>query len=376
MDLYNSGLQDQIDALQKISDKWSEINEKIVQGQNEEVASSILGSGWKDKVLSGNDSDIFNMFSGMYQNTANQLKQYESQAESTANIQSLLESYVNSYREGTITYEQALSGINGLLTQLNKEMSAGTNLQNIYDYLGTTNNVASNADAILAGIQQGLSNSATNLLKSLEQYNKNSGMISEYTSSWQQLTDNVSSMLKVLREVRDNQKDSYDYERDRDNDNTRYGGGKDGSPGTPGKGDYVNSGPGVKLATSRKDGITRGLVGSASDADKEASMKLLGLKKLNPDELPAVLHMGEAVFNQEQQQKLLENFRTAYGTQLNIPDYSSTLNNVKALDRSVAPIINFYDGITIEKCDTPDEFAKGIMDGKLALALGQRLGRR
>ena len=376
MDLYNSGLQDQIDVLQKISDKWSEINEKIIQRQNEEVASSILGSGWKDKVLSGNDSDIFNMFSGMYQNTANQLKQYESQAESTGNIQSLLESYVNSYREGTITYEQALSGINGLLTQLNKEMSAGANLQNIYDYLGTTNNVASNADAILAGIQHGLSNSATKLLESLEQYNKNSGMISEYTSSWQKLTNNVADMLEVLKEVRDNFEDSYDYERDRDNDNTRYGGGKDGSPGTPGKGDYVNSGPGVKLATSRKDGITRGLVGSTSASDKEASMKLLGLKKLNPDELPAVLHMGEAVFNQEQQQKLLENFRTAYGIQPNIPDYSSTLNNVKALDRSATPTINFNGGITIEKCDTPDEFAKGIMDGKLALALGQRLGRR
>ena len=343
MDLYNFGLQDQIDALQKISDKWSEINEKIVQGQNEAKADDILGAGWKDKILSGNQ-DIFNVFSGMYQNTANQLKQYESQAESTANTQSLLESYVNSYREGTITYEQALSGINGLLTQLNKEMSAGTNLQNIYDYLGTTNNVASNADAILAGIQQGLSNSATNLLKSLEQYNKNSGMISEYTSSWQKLTNNVADMLEVLKEVRDNFEDSYDYERDRDYDNTRYGGGKDGSPGTPGKGDYVNSGPGVKLATSRKDGITRGLVGSTSDSDKEASMKLLGLKKLNPDELPAVLHMGEAVFNHEQQQKLLENFRAAYGIQSNIPDYSKTLANVNMSSRSEPIVANIQYG--------------------------------
>lgn len=375
MDLYNSGLQDQIDALQKISDKWSEINEKIVQGQNETKADDILGAGWKDKILSGNQ-DIFNMFSGMYQNTADQIKKYDEQIQSTENIQNLLSDYVTSYREGTITYAEAVKGINGLLSQLNQKMSATDNLKNIFDYLGTVNDTADNADAILEGIQSGLKDTATELLKSLEQYNKNSGMISEYTSSWQKLTDNVSSMLEVLKEVRNNLEDSYDYERDRDNDNTRYGGGKDGSPGTPGKGDYVNSGPGVKLATSRKDGITRGLVGSTSDSDKEASMKLLGLKKLNPDELPAVLHMGEAVFNQEQQQKLLENFRTAYGTQLNIPDYSSTLNNVKALDRSVAPIINFYDGITIEKCDTPDEFAKGIMDGKLALALGQRLGRR
>ena len=138
MDLYNSGLQDQIDALQKISNKWSEINEKIVQGQNEEVASSTLGSGWKDKVLSGNDSDIFNMFSGMYQNTADQLMQYEKQAESTANIQVLIEDFINSYKSGEITYSQAVNGINGLLSQLNQKMSATDNLQNIFCLLYTS----------------------------------------------------------------------------------------------------------------------------------------------------------------------------------------------------------------------------------------------
>lgn len=370
-ELYDS----QIKNLETIADRWKQIAENIKIAQNEAKADDILGSGWKDKILSGNQ-DIFNMFSGMYQNTADQIKKYDEQIQSTENIQSLLEDYVKSYREGTITYDEAVKGINGLLSQLNQKMSATDNLQNIFDYLGTVNDTAANADAILTGIQSGLKDTATELLKSLEQYNKNSGMISEYTSSWQKLTNNVADMLEVLKEVRDNFENSYDYERDRDNDNTRYGGGKDGSPGTPGKGDYVNSGPGVKLATSRKDGIMRGLVGSTSDSDKEASMKLLGLKKLNPDELPAVLHMGEAVLNQEQQQKLLENFRTAYGIQPNIPDYSSALNNVKASDKSAAPIINFYDGITIEKCDTPDEFAKGIMDGKLALALGQRLGRR
>lgn len=326
MDLYNSGLQDQIDALQKISNKWSEINEKIVQGQNEEVASSILDSGWKDKVLSGNDSDIFNMFSGMYQNTANQLKQYESQAESTGNIQSLLESYVNSYREGTITYEQALSGINGLLTQLNKEMSAGANLQNIYDYLGTTNNDASNADAILAGIQQGLSNSATELLKSLEQYNKNSGMISEYTSSWQQLTNNVADMLEVLKQVRDNQKDSYDRD---DDDDEPYDKSRGKGWGT---GD-VNNGPGVYA-----DGIKNGLVGKSTDSEREKMLKHLATNNLKPGEVPILAHEGEAIFNDEQQNNLLRNLASAYSFKPIIPDYSKTLANVNMSSRS-EPIV-------------------------------------
>lgn len=311
----------------------------------------------------------------MYANTAEQLKKYQEQIDSTNNIQSLLEDYIASYKEGTITYDEAVKGINDLLSQLNQKMSATDNLKNIFDYLGTVNDTAANADAILTGIQSGLKDTATELLKSLEQYNKNSGMISEYTSSWQKLTNNVADMLEVLKEVRDNFKDSYDYERDRDNDNTRYGGGKDGSPGTPGKGDYVNSGPGVKLATSRKDGITRGLVGSTSGSDKEASMKLLGLKKLNPDELPAVLHMGEAVFNQEQQQKLLENFRTAYGIQPSIPDYSSMLNGVSVKETASKQEFKFGD-INIQECNSANDLAKEILNGGLTRAVIQGLGKR
>lgn len=303
LDVYNDGLQDQIDALQKISDKWSEINEKIIQGQNEEVASSILGSGWKDKILSGNDTALFNTFSGMYQNTAKQLDEYQKQAESTENIYGLLEDYIASYKDGTITYDQALSKINGLLTQLNQSMSATDNLQNIFDYIGTVNNTEANADAVLKGIQSGLKDTATELLKSMEQYNKNSGMISEYTSSWQQLTNNVASMLDVLKEVRDNLRDSLDDRDDEDdNDNTRYGGGKDGSPGTPGKGEYVNSGPGVYA-----DGIERGAIGSASDNDRVNMIKYLSTNDLKDGETPIIAHEGEVVLNSSQQDQLLGN---------------------------------------------------------------------
>lgn len=291
-ELYDS----QIEKLEIILNRWSEISEKVKTAQDEAKTSSILGNKWKDQVLSGNDTTLFNTFSGMYQNTAEQLKKYQDQIDSTNNIQSLLEDYVASYKVGEITYSEAVRGINTLLSQLNQNMSATGNLQNIFDYLGTVNDTSANADSILKEIQSGLKDTATELLKSMEQYNKNSGIISEHTSSWQKLTSNVEKMLDVLREVRDNLKDSYDRDDDDDNDNTRYGGGRDGSPGTPGKGDYVNSGPGVKFATSQKDGIARGLIGSYSDFDREASMKLLGLKKLDPDEIPAVLHMGEAVF--------------------------------------------------------------------------------
>jgi len=347
LDDLNDSYQDQIDALEKVSQKYSEISSAAEKISNANLATSLFGEGWAEKLLSGNDNEIYATLTSLYQTNAKQLEEYQKQADSTSSIQTLIEDYVNSFKAGEITYEQAMTKINGLLSQMSESMTAMDKLQNIYDYLGTVNGVGADADSILKGIKDGLAVTADELTKSLEQYNKNSGMISEHTSSWEQLTNNVSSMLDVLKQVRDNLRnalDNYDRDDDDDNDNTRYGGGKDGSPGTPGRGDYVNSGPGVKLATSRKDGITRGLVGSSSDSDKEASMKLLGLKKLDPDELPAVLHMGEAVFNQDQQNKLLENFRSAYSFQPTVPDYSKTLANVNMSSRSEPIVVNLKYG--------------------------------
>lgn len=375
LDDLNSGYQDQIDALEEISKKYSEISSAAEKISKANLATSLFGEGWAEKVLSGNDKELYSTLTSLYQNNAKQLEEYQKQADSTSNIYGLLENYIASYKDGTITYDQALSKINELLSQMNQSMSAMDNLKNIYEYLGTTNGTSAEADSILKGIQDGLSVTADELAKSLEQYNKNSGMISEYTSTWQQLTNNVASMLDVLKDVRDNLRDSlddYDRDDDDDRDNTRYGGGKDGSPGVPGRGDYVNSGPGV----SRKDGIKRGLVGVKSESDREASMKLLGLKKLDPDELPAVLHMGEAVFNEEQQQKLLENMRTAWNFRPNIPDYSKTLANIKTSDNSSATKIEFNGGIHVHECDNGDQLANEIVNGTFGQIVRQGLGKR
>lgn len=363
LDGLNEKYQDQIDSLQKISDKWSEISEKITQAQNEAKADELLGIGWKDKVLSGKDLELFNNFSGMYANTAEQLKKYQDQINTTNNIYSLLEDYIASYKEGTLSYDQALNGINDLLSQMNKTMSADGNLQNIYDYLGAMNGTAANAENVLAGIQQGLSNSATELLESFKQYNQNAGMISEYTSSWQQLTNNVSSMLEVLKEVRDNLEDAYDSSDDNSDDDN-------GDPFRKGSEGYVNSGPGVKAF---KKGIENGLVGTSSTSDREAKMKLIGLKDLERDEVLALLHKNEAVFNPEQQNTLLSNLSRAWSyTPPKIPDYSNMLTN-----RSNITTQEFKFGdINIQECDDTNGLVQGILNGGFKSAFIQQLGKR
>ncbi|RFZ75938.1 hypothetical protein DS742_26220 [Lacrimispora amygdalina] len=365
LDNLNDSYQDQIDALEEISKKYSEISSAAEKISNANLATSLFGEGWADKVLSGNDKEIYSTLTSLYQTNAEQLEQYQKQADSTENIYSLLEDYVNSYKSGEITYEQAMTKINGLLSQMNESMSAMDNLQNIYDYLGTVNGVGADADSILKGIQDGLSVTADELVKSLEQYNKNSGMISEYSSSWEQLTDNVKSMLDVLKEVRDNLRDDEDDSDDDDDEPYDKSRGKGWGTGD------VNNGPGVYA-----DGIENGPVGKSSDSEREKMLKYLATNELKDGEVPILAHTGEQILNEKQKMMLLKNFENAASFMPNLPDYSNVLNGVKMVEKSNSPTIHFNGGITIEKCDSPDELAKGIMHGDLALALGQRLGRR
>ncbi|GLC79196.1 coiled-coil domain-containing protein [Lacrimispora brassicae] len=359
---YNKKCEEQLENLNKQSEKWSEIVEKITQAQNEIKAAEILGKDWKDKVISGNDSGIYDMFKNMYQANADQLKQYEEQINATNNIYSLLEEYIASYKNGTLSYDEAMNGMNDLLKQLNQVMSASSNLQNIYDYLGSVNNTGANANDVLNGIQKGLADTASELMKSFEQYNKNSGIISEYTSSWQQLTNNVSSMLSVLKEVRDNLKNGYDRDDDDDDD--------DGAPFRKGSEGYVDSGPGAY-----KDGIEKGIVGTNSKEEVETKLKLLGLKALAPDELPSILHKGEAIFNSEQQEMLLDNFSTAYGVIPDFPDHGKVLGGF-ILNNEIPSVQNFQFGdINIQECNDSDCLAEGILNGGLRSAMLQQSGK-
>lgn len=362
----NDTYQEQLESLQKISDKWSEINGKISQAQNESKADEILGKGWKDKILSGNDTKLFQNITQMYTGISEQILQYKEQIDATNQISTLLESYIASYKDGTLSYTQALTGINDLLSQLNQKMPAADGLQNLYDYYGAIKGTAANGDSIFSEIQKSLAATAGDLVKSLEQYNKNYGAISEYTSSWQQLTDNVASMLRVLKEVRDNLKSTEDDDDEDKKSNKK----SNGEPYIGGG--WVSGGPGDPGASSRKIGIQGGLIGNSTPFNREANMKLLGLKKLEPDEFPTILHRNEAVFNTEQQDTLLSNLGQAWNY---TPFATSFLTDVSNGTGQTTTNFEFGD-IRIESCSNADELAQGILNGGLRNAMIQHTGKR
>lgn len=356
LDDYNDKLQDTLDSLQKISDKWSEIASKKEQQVNETTATDILGKGWKDKVLSGNDADIFQMFSKLYSDNVDQINKYQEQIDSTEHISSLIQEYIDSYKAGTLTYEEAQAGIHDLVSQMNQKMSAMDNLQNIYNYMGKVYDTAADGNSVFAGIQKAFSESGNQLISSLEQYQANAGLISESMSSWQQLTNNVESIKDILEDVKDNLKDTErdsDSKKDKD-DNVRGSGNSRATGKHSSKSVYGNSG---FSAEKHHSGVFSGAVGSSS-ADKTDKIKVLEAEKLEPNEVPALLERGEMVFTPEQMEKLVASFSaTAY-----VPDNSWIKNMYPSATVNTKPnIVNVSVGdVKLTDVRDVDGFAKAM----------------
>ena len=270
------------------------------------------------------------MFSKLYTDNVDQINKYQEQIDSTEHISSLIQEYIDSYKAGTLTYEEAQAGIHDLVSQMNQKMSAMDNLQNIYNYMGKVYDTAANGDAVFGGIQKAFKESGDQLISSLEQYQANAGLISESMSSWQQLTNNVESIKDILEDVKDNLKDTErdsDSKKDKD-DNVRGSGNSRATGKHSSKSVYGSSG---FSAEKHHSGVFSGAVGSSS-ADKTDKIKVLEAEKLGPNEIPAVLERGEMVFTPEQVQKFAE----ILGTTAYVPDrswmksmYPSTTVNTK-----------------------------------------------
>lgn len=340
----NEAYQDQIDALDKIAEKWQEIKTNVEEAQNAAVADDILGEGWADKVLSGNDEDIYNAFKDSYETNAEMIQKYEKQIETTQNIQTLLQQYIESYKEGTLSYEQAMSGIKDILSQMNEDMSSGKNLQNILDFLGSSEGVAATSDAVLQGIKESLKEASDEMVDSLEQYNENLDLIAGYMTSWDQLVDNTDKMVDLLEDVRDNLSDALDGALRNDDDDDDGGSNNNNNNGIiHGSGDFtwtdndLITGPGIGLARYSK-GIENGVVGERPK-DTTDKLKVFATKRLSNGEIPALLHDGEVVLNRGQQNMLLNNIETASNPFGDI---------IKKFDLSSIPLNNSKGDINIE----------------------------
>ena len=384
LDDINDKYDDLYDKLDKVANKWEKIQSDREQASNEKVADRYLGDDWINKVLSGNDDDIYDAFKELYNQNVDSQEQYDSQIKSTEQIQTLVNTYISAYRSGTLTRDQAMSGIRNVLASVNQEMTAGDNVRNILAYLSTQNSTGATTNDILAATQSQLSNTANDIMASLDVYESNSNMITKYMSTFPQLQDTVSSMSNTIDDVDDSLDDINDtlsdgfddvvealgswrkqQEEEDDDDDDGDTSTKHDTYDAPNgwqssdKFDGGNGKQGYEAGWTRKyaDGIKEGIIGNVGDKEKYMAIREMATTNLKPDEQPILAHSGEIVLNPDQQKQLLKNIQQSAIT----PDMLLKPVNVPMLSNSSDQNItmNFGD-LSFPDVRDVDGFAKAV----------------
>lgn len=376
----NEAYEEQVKLLDAQVEKWEKIKSDAEAAKNAALGDQYLGSGFGDKVISGNDDEIYNAFKNNYEANSKLITQYEKQISTTENIYNLLNSYITSYRDGTLSYEQALAGVQKILSQMNSDMSAGQNIQNIVDYLAMSNNTEANANAVLNGIQESLDNSSKQMLDSLEQYNENLSLIADCTTSWEQLTNNVADIRDLMDEVLDaleegfenaarhdrEEEEEWDEESGDHSSGTITAGGYDPSDYGPGTEDQKND-PSFGYAK----GIAKGVVGKKTKGEIAENLQRLSLHEYAFGETPELLHAGEVVLNPMQQQTLWDNISNVSYPVINTP----TIVTPDFSENTKPTSISFTMGnVTLPDVRDVDGFAKAIKSS-FQLIMSQELGK-
>lgn len=230
---------DQLDSLNKIKDKWSEITDQIQLAADKAKAENLFGAGWEDKVLSGNDDDLYNMFKNLYTATSEQKDKVDEQISSNERIADMMQIYADRFQSGAMTYDQAMAGINSLATSMKDGYSALENLGDLMkaDNIADLGSIASSATnkisaslTDLSSIMERVKNNystmdpatweevkhdvkeqakaSESLSASMNEFNQylgtfkeNTEAINKYTKTWDDMRDDLQSQLESLKKA-------------------------------------------------------------------------------------------------------------------------------------------------------------------------------
>lgn len=380
----------QIEKLQTVEDKWSKIKDQIQLAADTIKATDLFGADWQNKILSGKDDDLYTMFKNLYESTSTEKDKVDEQIASNERIVTMMQRFVELYQDGSITYEKAMAGITQMATQMKDGYSALEQLNGLMniDGIGKISDISASTNAKVDESVQ-LLGEYMGIAKA------NSDTISQYTSTWNEMKDNIAAQLaqleKMAKELEEYVKNhtyssgSSSSERDHDSDSSSSSGGGSGNnyvaagPGYSDKGmqeainrgdriDFDGSGGGkteqeIKdtyeemTKNKRHTGVEKGPVGSNGDSNyKYAKLaKELGLKSIKPYEYPAFLKQGEIVFTQEQMKQMGQNLQA-----LSTPKYMTVPDNVIKKNQQVINIDCSMGDVTLPNVQNCDQFMKQV----------------
>mgnify|MGYP002791697680 CR=1 FL=1 len=402
----------EIDRLQKIVESWDGITEAIQRAKDMTMAGTILGSGWQDRVTSGDTGDLENV-SGQYEKNDREQTWTERQIEENERLIRQVEDYIEAWQMGQITIREAREEINDIVSDVMPEIeandervsslsnytSAWSNAQvNVADSVAaTTAAAANNVDELLAtdARRQAVfdyaaewSNSALAVGGALGSINEANAaaVLTEGTYLGQRLLNlgafqetyrsMASSISTMCNSIVDSCQEAEEAMRELSNAEDRYGYGQGTTHARPGL---------HRVAEGNRPEIIIRNSGAAFLAKRETHYPFAGGETvLNPSDTRHVLrgdHLeqiddGLPVLKDQQTRSLIDTL--GQNAPLSIsgmpeafsPSAGLTAGNV----RQENVVVNFGD-VNLPQVRDVDTFTRAIADGTLKSALQQRLMR-
>lgn len=360
------GYDDQIEKLDEIKDRWSSIVEEIKLAADALKANDVLGAGWQDKILSGNDEEMLNSLKDLYTTISDQKNQYEEQIASNERIADIMNQFMESWQNGSITYDQAMAGIKDLANQMKDGYSSLEHLDAIMGLNGATD-----LGSLLDKMQNGANASVNQFEDYMKVVKANSDALSEYNSSWEEMQQNIKDQIAALEKLAE---EAAKVVNTINKHSSSSGGGSKG-PNVNDK-NFVNSGPGVALANALAEKeipkYHEGGVVRAKDSNGKF-IELVSAKDLNPDEVPAILKKGEFVMTPEQQNMLKENFINYSLVSYKTPTVD--MSSLAVQNRNLPPNVTVTMGdVNLPNVKDPDGFMRFIKSN-FDLAMGQEYSK-
>lgn len=357
-DALQNALDQELEALDAIGEKWSQIADDIANAANNQLADQILGSGWKDKITSANGDGIYQLFQKNYETLASQKDAYDKQIASNENLISVMQTYVDAYLNGSISYEQAVSAMQSIAADMKDGFSSLDSLDAIWGTM--TGNADSSLSSAIKDIDQ-IFGSIGDYFKSAED---NNNMLEDYSKTWEEMKADIAAQLKELEELSKKvaaiQEENRNYYNSSSNDSninhisngTIY---RDGTyvpndPSVPGY--YTGSGKDLK---KHHAGLYSGTVGSQNDPRIDTLKRIV---ELAPGEIPIIASHSEVLLTPEQINAIARNFSalTSYHPNINVPSLDLTRMNSQGANTEV----NFDGDIILQGIQDPDGLARAL----------------
>lgn len=157
-------------------------------------AEEIFGKGWENKILSGNDNDLYEAFKKWYTDVSNEKNQADESIASNDRISEMMSLIVDKYRSGEMSYEQAIKEITSLSSALKDGYTSIEQLEALMKMDGIKD-----VSGIVDASQKDILDTATLLSKYLEIVNKNEQSMDGYTSSWDDVNADVTGQINALK---------------------------------------------------------------------------------------------------------------------------------------------------------------------------------